>query len=108
MVWFHGFIYHRTLLLLETQCPVNGWITETVNVQRYLNASAETVVPCLIQQGQISNVTSHAGWSTSHTANPIKAFPIQTFGKDRIVSRRCRYPWPPRSPDFQHRQDFWL
>ncbi|GFV90759.1 DUF4817 domain-containing protein [Trichonephila clavipes] len=48
-VEFHGFIYHRTFF--ETQCPVNGWITEV------------------------------------------------TFGEDRIVSRRWRYPWPPRFPD---------
>ncbi|GFW55162.1 DUF4817 domain-containing protein [Trichonephila clavipes] len=41
----------------ETQCQVNGWITETVNAQRYLMLVRETVVPCLIQLGQISNVT---------------------------------------------------
>ncbi|GFT51473.1 uncharacterized protein TNCV_3348991 [Trichonephila clavipes] len=45
--------------------------------------------------------------ATSHTANPVKAFLIQTFGEDRIVSRRCRYPWPPRSPDLAP-ADFWL
>ncbi|GFU90824.1 uncharacterized protein TNCV_4173201 [Trichonephila clavipes] len=39
--------------------------------------------------------------------NPVKAFLIQTFGEDRIVSRRCRYPWPPRSPDLTP-ADFWL
>ncbi|GFS87732.1 DUF4817 domain-containing protein [Trichonephila clavipes] len=33
----------------ETQCPVNGWITETVNAKRYLTFLRETVVPCLIQ-----------------------------------------------------------
>ncbi|GFW26693.1 uncharacterized protein TNCV_2850831 [Trichonephila clavipes] len=60
----------------ETQCPVNGWITETDR-------------------------------ATSHTANPVKAFLIQTFLEDRIVSRRCRYPWPPRSPDLTP-ADFWL
>ncbi|GFX51747.1 DUF4817 domain-containing protein [Trichonephila clavipes] len=30
----------------ETQCAVNGWITETVNAQRYLTLLRETVVPC--------------------------------------------------------------
>ncbi|GFU77311.1 uncharacterized protein TNCV_511521 [Trichonephila clavipes] len=29
------------------------------------------------------------------------------FGEDRIVSRRCRYPWPPRFPDLTP-ADFWL
>ncbi|GFY27738.1 uncharacterized protein TNCV_242041 [Trichonephila clavipes] len=45
--------------------------------------------------------------ATSHTANPVKAFLIQTFGEDRIVSRRCRYPWSPRSPDLTP-EHFWL
>ncbi|GFT22313.1 DUF4817 domain-containing protein [Trichonephila clavipes] len=34
----------------ETQCPVSGWITETVNAQRYLTLLWETVVPCFIQR----------------------------------------------------------
>ncbi|GFW84750.1 DUF4817 domain-containing protein [Trichonephila clavipes] len=91
----------------ETQCPVNGWITETVNALRYLTLLRETVVPCLIQRGQISNVTFMQDRATSHTANPVKTFLIQTFGEDRIVSRHCRYPWPPRSPDLTP-TDFWL
>ncbi|GFX64736.1 uncharacterized protein TNCV_4682111 [Trichonephila clavipes] len=104
MVRFHGFIYHRTLFFFETQHPVNGWITETVNAYRYLTLLRETVVPCLIQRGQISNVTFMQDGATSHTANPVKTFLIQTFGEDRIVSRRCRYPWPPDLTP----ADFWL
>ncbi|GFT47885.1 DUF4817 domain-containing protein [Trichonephila clavipes] len=91
----------------ETQCPVNGWITEAVNAQRYLTLLRETVVPCLIQRGQIANVTFMQDGATSHTAYPVKAFLIQTFGEDRIVSRRWRYPWPPRFPDLTP-ADFWL
>ncbi|GFU49437.1 uncharacterized protein TNCV_2308091 [Trichonephila clavipes] len=92
----------------ETQCPVSKRITETVNAQRYLTLLRETVVPCLIQRGrQISNVTFMQDGATSHTANPVKAFLILTFGEDRIVSRRCKYPWPPRSPDLTP-ADFWL
>ncbi|GFT04238.1 uncharacterized protein TNCV_1928301 [Trichonephila clavipes] len=68
-----------------------------VNAQRYLTLLRETVVPCLIQRGQIVNVTFMQDGATSHTANP----------EDRIVSRRCRYPWPPRSPDLAQ-ADFWL
>ncbi|GFT13555.1 transposable element Tcb1 transposase [Trichonephila clavipes] len=91
----------------ETQCPVNGWITETVNAHRYLTLLRETVVPCLIQRGQILNVMFMQDGATSHTANPVKTFLIQTLGEDRIVSRRCRYPWPPRSPDLTP-AEFWL
>ncbi|GFX81205.1 uncharacterized protein TNCV_1911971 [Trichonephila clavipes] len=45
--------------------------------------------------------------ATSHTANPVKTFLIQTFGEVRIVSRLYRYPWLPRSPDLTP-ADFWL
>ncbi|GFU77312.1 DUF4817 domain-containing protein [Trichonephila clavipes] len=57
--------------LFETQCPVNEWITETVNAQRYLTPLRETAVPCLIQRGHISNVTFMQDGATSHTANPV-------------------------------------
>ncbi|GFW13514.1 uncharacterized protein TNCV_1209801 [Trichonephila clavipes] len=80
---------------------------ETVNAQRFLTLLRETVVPCLIQRGHISNVTFMQDGATSHTANPVRAFLIQTFGEDRIVSRRYRYPWTPRSPDLTP-ADFWL
>ncbi|GFU46383.1 uncharacterized protein TNCV_2354841 [Trichonephila clavipes] len=80
---------------------------ETVNAQRYLMLLRETVVPCVIQRGQILNVTFMQHGATSHTVNPVKAFLIQTFGEDRIVSRRRRYPWLPRSPNLTP-VDFWL
>ncbi|GFV55610.1 DUF4817 domain-containing protein [Trichonephila clavipes] len=56
----------------ETQCPINGWKTETVNAQRYLTLLRETVVPCFIQRGQISNVTFMQGGATSHTATQLR------------------------------------
>ncbi|GFV08800.1 DUF4817 domain-containing protein [Trichonephila clavipes] len=103
--------FGRTLIhvrpFFETQCPVNGWITEAVNAQRYQTLQRETVVPCLIQRGQIANVTFMQDGATSDTANPVKAFLIQTFGEDRIVSRHWRYQWPPRFPDLTP-ADFWL
>ncbi|GFV69801.1 DUF4817 domain-containing protein [Trichonephila clavipes] len=91
----------------ETQCPKNGRITETVNAQRYLTLLRETVAPCLIQRGQISNIIFMQDGAINHTANPVKTFLIQTFGEDRIVSRRCRYPWAPRSP-YLTPADYWL
>ncbi|GFV41117.1 uncharacterized protein TNCV_2667081 [Trichonephila clavipes] len=45
--------------------------------------------------------------ATSHTANPVNAFLTHMLGEDRIVSWRCRYPWPPRFPDLTP-ADFWL
>ncbi|GFU71248.1 uncharacterized protein TNCV_3782341 [Trichonephila clavipes] len=97
----------RRPFFFETQCPVNGWITETVNAQHYLTLLRETVVSCLIQRGKISNATFMEVRATSHTANPVQAFLIQMFGEDRIISRRCRYPCPPRSPDLTP-TGFWL
>ncbi|GFU25444.1 uncharacterized protein TNCV_3532071 [Trichonephila clavipes] len=45
--------------------------------------------------------------ATSHTANPVKEFLIQTFGKDIIVNRHCRHSWPPQSLDLTPAV-FWL
>ncbi|GFX84530.1 hypothetical protein TNCV_560451 [Trichonephila clavipes] len=54
---------------------------ETVNAQRYLTLLRETVVPCLIQRGQIANATFMQDGATSHTANPVKAFLNRRSGK---------------------------
>ncbi|GFY09682.1 hypothetical protein TNCV_381761 [Trichonephila clavipes] len=54
-----------------------------VNAQSYLTLLRETVVPCLIQRGQISNVTFMQDGATSHTAKPVKAF---TFGKTESLA----------------------
>ncbi|GFT96702.1 uncharacterized protein NPIL_559101 [Nephila pilipes] len=32
---------------------------------------------------------------TSHTANPVKEFLIQMFEEERIIIKRCKFPWPP-------------
>ncbi|GBL80516.1 hypothetical protein AVEN_225217-1 [Araneus ventricosus] len=45
--------------------------------------------------------------ATSRTATPVKAFLIQTFREDKIIRRRCRFPWPTLSPDLTL-ADFWL
>lgn len=78
-----------------------------VNAQRYLTLLREKVVPCLREKNALSTITFMQDGATSHTANPVKAFLIETFGEDKIISRRCRFPWPPRSPDLTP-ADFWL
>ncbi|GFU82375.1 uncharacterized protein TNCV_1232281 [Trichonephila clavipes] len=95
-------------LLLETQCPVNGG-SETVMLSWVILTLLRGDCSCLKinEVRNIANVTFIWYSATSHTANLVKAFLIQTFGEDRIVSRRCRYPWPPRSPDLTP-ADFWL
>ncbi|GFT70733.1 uncharacterized protein NPIL_129001 [Nephila pilipes] len=44
---------------------------------------------------------------TSHTTNPVQEFWIQTFGEEGIISKCCKFPWPPRTPDMTP-ADFWL
>lgn len=79
----------------------------TVNAQRYLTLLLEKVVPCLREKDALSTVTFRQDGATSHTAISIKEFLIQTFGEERIISRRCKFPWPPRSSDLTP-ADFWL
>ncbi|GFT35252.1 uncharacterized protein NPIL_138241 [Nephila pilipes] len=90
------------LLIFETQCTVG-----TVNAQRYLTLLHEKVVPCLSGKYVLSTVTFTQDGATSHTANPVKEFLIQTFEEERIIRKRCRIPLPPRSLDLTQ-ADFWL
>ena len=91
----------------ETQCPLNGWKTITVNAQRYLKLFREKVVPCLREKDALDIVTFMQDGATSHTTNPVKEFLIQTFGEERIISKRCKFSWPTRSPDLTP-VNFWL
>ncbi|GFV09419.1 hypothetical protein TNCV_3729191 [Trichonephila clavipes] len=73
---------------------------ETVNAQRYLTLLRETVVPCLIQRGQIGeNVTFMQNGATSHTANPVKAFLDTDVRGKQNRQQAPQVPWPPWSPD---------
>ncbi|GFU74896.1 hypothetical protein TNCV_2488431 [Trichonephila clavipes] len=83
---------------LKHECPVNGWITETVIAHRYLTPVGDCRAMFNSTRSDL-NVTFMQDGATSHTANPVKTFLIQTFGEDRIVSRRCSTHMPPRSPD---------
>ncbi|GFU17559.1 uncharacterized protein NPIL_260071 [Nephila pilipes] len=86
-------------LFFETQRPVNGWKTVTANAQRYLTLLLQKDVTCLLEKDVLSTVTFMQDGATSHTANPVKEFSIQTFGEKGIVSKCCKFPWHPRSPD---------
>ncbi|GFV25129.1 uncharacterized protein TNCV_591951 [Trichonephila clavipes] len=101
MVWFHGFIYQT--FFFETQCPVNG-DNGNGKCSALSNASVGDCRAMFNSTRSDFECHVHAGWSKV-TLLTVKAFLIQTFGKDRIVSRRCRYPH--QSPDLTP-TDFWL
>ena len=86
-------------LFFETQCPVNGWKTVTVNVQCYLTLQREKGVICLQERNTLSVITFMQDGESSHTATPVKAFQEQTFEEDNIISKGYRFLWPPQSPD---------
>ena len=54
-------------------------------------ALREKVVPCLREKDAIDIVTFMQDGATDHTTNPVKEFLIQTFGKERIISKRCKF-----------------
>ena len=104
MVCVHRFLYHRTLLLWNTVS--SKWME---NSNSKYSALFKPFAPkgCSIfawkRWSWYCNV--HARWS--NTANPVKEFLIQTFGEERIISKRCKFSWPPQSPDLTP-VDFWL
>ncbi|GFX88038.1 uncharacterized protein TNCV_158561 [Trichonephila clavipes] len=63
------------------------------------NALCKKVVPCLREKAGISTVTFIQDGATSHTANPVKKFLIQTFGEEKVISKLCKFQWPHRFPD---------
>ncbi|GFW97456.1 uncharacterized protein TNCV_4991321 [Trichonephila clavipes] len=79
----------------------------TVNAQCYLTFLHEKVVPCLHEKDALPTVTFIQDGATSHTANPVKEFFIQTFREKRIISKRYKFSWFLRSPDVSP-ADFWL
>ncbi|GFT95746.1 DUF4817 domain-containing protein [Nephila pilipes] len=91
---------------LEGSCPVKRWKTVKVNVQRYLMLLHEIVAPYLREKDALSTVTFMQD-GTSHTANPGKKFLIQSFGEERIIRKRCKFPWPLRFLDLTP-EDCWL
>ncbi|GFY71632.1 uncharacterized protein TNIN_256201 [Trichonephila inaurata madagascariensis] len=52
-------------IFFETQCPVNGWKTVTVNDQRYLTLLRERIVSCLLEKDALSIFTFMQDRATS-------------------------------------------
>ena len=71
----------------------------TLNAERYLGLLLGKVVPCLLENDEILTVIFMQDIATSHIATPVKEFLIQTFGKNRLISRGWEFPWPPGIPD---------
>ncbi|GFV12646.1 uncharacterized protein TNCV_1388421 [Trichonephila clavipes] len=55
----------------------------------------------------LSSVTFMKDVATIYTANPVKKLLIQTFEKERIITKHCKFPWSPWSPDLTL-ADVWL
>ena len=63
----------------------------TVNAQRYLKLLHEKVVPCFLDKDALAIAMFMQDGATSQSANPVKEFLIQTFGEERIISKRCKF-----------------
>ena len=77
---------------------------QTVNQHVYLKILKENLIE------KLPNATDY--WfmqdgATAHTSNLCLDFLKSHFGENKIISRRCSVPWPPRSPDLNP-CDFFL
>lgn len=91
----------------EESCPASGWKTCTVTAERYLTLLRNQVVPALQERHALPSVTFMQDGAPAHFAREVKAFLLDTFTEDRVISRGCKFEWPPRSPDLTP-ADFWL
>ncbi|GBO20463.1 hypothetical protein AVEN_217298-1 [Araneus ventricosus] len=71
------------------------------------NSPDNETTPAGIKPLHSPKVTVRQDGATSHTSIPVKAFLIQKVLEDKIISRRCSFPWPPLSPNLAP-ADFWL
>lgn len=71
---------------------------ETVNGDRYRDMLATFVVPELKRRRKCSTTWFQQDGATCHTATETITLLRKHF-HNRIISRGCDFPWPPRSPD---------
>ncbi|GFV43963.1 DUF4817 domain-containing protein [Trichonephila clavipes] len=76
----------------ETQCPVSGWITETVNAQRYLTLLWETVVPDSRRSGKTESLAGAAGTHGSSVSrfNTDRLLVVRIFEISRVSIRSIK------------------
>lgn len=79
---------------------------ETVRKENYVEMIKSHVIPHLKHKRVFRHTIFMQDGATPHTANLSLDFLKANFG-DRIISRKCDWFWPPRSPDLTP-CDFWF
>lgn len=78
----------------------------TVNSNNYLTMLKDHVIPQLKQRRVLSRTIFMQDGAPPHFATTVRQFLKEQFG-DRLISRGCDIPWPPRSPDLSP-LDYWF
>ncbi|GBM02257.1 hypothetical protein AVEN_108806-1 [Araneus ventricosus] len=81
------------------RCPVSGSKTGAVTAERYVTLLRDHVVPALQERHALPVVTFMQDGAPPHFAREVRAFLLETFTEDRVISRGCKFKWPSRSPD---------
>jgi len=79
----------------------------TINAQNYLEMLQTHVRPGLARLRKLSNTVFMQDGAPAHFSLAVRGYLEETFGADRIISRGCDIPWPPRSPDLTP-VDYWF
>lgn len=78
----------------------------TVNSNNYLAMLKDHVIPQLKQRRAFSRTIFMQDGAPPHFATIVRQFLKDQF-RDRLISRGCDVPWPPRSPDLSP-LDYWF
>jgi hypothetical protein len=80
---------------------------ETINADRYLEMLQTHVRPQLANKRKLSSTIFMQDGAPPHFATRVRDYLCATFSEERVISRGCAHPWPPRSPDINP-LDYWF
>lgn len=91
----------------STFCLEPYFFEGTITAASYLQMLQNHVQPSLTRLDKLSSTIFQQDGAPAHFGKVVRSYLEKTFGADRIISRGCNVPWPPRSPDLTP-VDYWF
>jgi len=88
-------------------CVKPYFFDTTINGENYLQMLQTHVRPGLARMRKLSTTVFMQDGAPAHFSIAVRGYLEEIFGADRIISRGCAIPWPPRSPDLSP-LDYWF
>lgn len=91
----------------STFCLQPYFFEGTITAHSYLRMLQNHVCPRLKRICKLTSIIFQQDGAPAHFGQVVRSYLEEIFGADRIISRGCQIPWPPRSPDLTP-VDYWF